>query len=173
MGQQVVGSVPVCLAQAQIAIAGQATLAVVVAFAQVGHWKVGQQVVGSIPPCTGVAPLGQAIAMAGQATGLLGSHFDGAGAHWPVQVWPLQFPFASQVQLGSLAGQAQALPVDEPPVLPGAPPVLGGVLPAPVPPVVVPAEPQPQPLQVMLQAWPLGQSESALQPLWTFGTQLP
>src|SRR5437773_6370683 len=60
-----------------------------------------------MPSLIGVAPFGQAIAMAGHATGLFGSQTDFAGTHCPVQVCPEQFPFASHLQVGSVAGQAQ------------------------------------------------------------------
>ena len=70
------------------------------------------------------------------------------------------------MQLGSLVGQAQPVP-----------PVVGsgGGAPVPlVPPLVVePVEPQPQPLHDTAHIWPVGQSVSALQPVWMLGTQTP
>src|SRR5580765_8013936 len=111
-----------------------------------------------MPSLIGVAPFGQAIAIAGHATGLLGSQTVLAGTHWPVHVMPEQFPFASHEQLGSVAGQAQII---EPPVpVDGS----GGVVPV----VVVPPELQPQPPQLTWHIWPVGQSVSALQPVWMF-----
>src|SRR5437868_13712636 len=98
-----------------------------------------------MPSLIGVAPFGQAIAIAGHATGLFGSQTGFAGTHCPAQVWPEQFPFASHLQLGSVAGQAQTIvPVDGSGgvVPPDAPPV------EPPPVVVVPPELQPQPPQL-------------------------
>jgi len=126
-----------------------------------------------MPSLIGVAPFGQAIAIAGHATGLVGSQIGLAGTHCPAQVWPEQFPFASHLQLGSVVGQAQivvelvpvdgsggGVPVDEPPVEP--PPV-----------VVMPPVEHPQPPQLTWHICPVGQSASALQPVWMFGTQTP
>src|SRR6185436_8192049 len=122
----------------------------------------------------------------------------GLAMHCPVQVWPLQTPvIGSHLQLGSLAGQAQAAsgggvpspasghlqlgsPAGQvqaamglPGVLPVLPPLVPGSL-LPVPPgVVTGVELQPQPSHEMLQAWPAGQSESTLQPLLMLGTQMP
>src|SRR3982751_3927082 len=101
--------------------------------------------------------------------------------HCPVQVWPLQTPVvASHLQLGSLAGQAQASGggAPPPPVDPhlqwgsparqvqaamGVPPL--PVVPPPVvlpPPVVTGPELQPPPPHEMLQIWPAGHSVSGL-----------
>jgi hypothetical protein len=140
-----------------------------------------------MPSLIGVAPFGQAIAIAGQATGLLGSQVGLAGRHWPVHVWPVQTPDASHVQLGSVAGQAQIGGGGGTLVPPSAvvgsggvvdgPPVDGAPVPVPVPvvppPVVMPPALQPQPPQLTEHIWPVGQSASALQPLWMFGTQMP
>ena len=144
-----------------------------------------------MPSLIGVAPSGQAIAIAGQATGLLGSHVGGfTGTHCPVQVWPEQFPFASHLQVGSVAGQAQvgggggtlvppsAVAVGSGGVVfvppDGAPPVDGVPPPVEPPPVVVvPPALQPQPPHVTWHICPVGQSVSALQPVWMFGTQTP
>jgi hypothetical protein len=111
---------------------------------QVGQWYAGQQVIGSTPSLIGVAPSGQAIAIAGQRT-RAGSQVVVRGTHLPAHVWPEQFPFASHLHDGSVAGHAQTgvggtlVPVD------GS----GGAVP---PPVVVPPAMQPQPEQLTSQA---------------------
>ena len=69
-GQQLAGSVPTTLAQAQ-RIAGQMLAAPVLNAAlrsQTGQVYVSQQVFGSTPVFIGVRPFGQAIAIVGQVT---------------------------------------------------------------------------------------------------------
>ena len=114
---------------------------------------------GSIPDAIGVVPSGQATASVGQTFGLFGSQVGFAGTHCPSHVEPLQFPCASHAQLGSPAGHAH---------------VDGGTL-VPVAGSVVPVAPtlQPQPEHDTWHIWPVGQSVSALQPLWMFGVQTP
>jgi len=170
VGQQVVGSVPVCFEPHLHVGTAQAVFDAPVVDAgaeltHVGQWKAGQQLVGSVPSLIGVAPFGQAMAIAGQATGFVGSQVGFAGTHWPVHVWPEQFPFASHLQVGSVAGHAQVGggggtlvppskagvgPPDGPPPVDGAPPVV--VVPPsaepPPPVVVVPPVTHPQPLQL-------------------------
>ena len=130
-----------------------------------------------MPSLIGVDPSGQAIAIAGHATGLLGSQIGFAGTHWPVHVCPLQLPFASHMQLGSVAGQAHGGTGGT--LVPPMPVVGSGggvpVLVLPVPPLVVgvPPPPQPQPLHDTWHIWPVGQSVSTLQPAWMLGTQTP
>ena len=172
-GQQVAGSVLTILAHGQ-RTAGHALPPlvpfVVAAGTQVGHLYVSQQVIGSTPAGIGVAPSGQIGANVGHATGLLGSQVGFAGTHCPAHVLPVQFPFASHMHDGSLAGHAQIDGVGGTLI-----PVDGSVIVPPVdvpPPVVAPAL-QPQPEHVTWHAWPVGQSVSALQPVWMFGTQTP
>ena len=170
-GQQLAGSVPTTLAQAQ-RIAGQMLAAPVLAAAvrsQTGQVYVSQQVFGSTPVFIGVTPFGQAIAIVGQATGLFGSQVGGGGGgstHWPTHVRPLQAPLASQVQLLSVASQAQAAPGGA--VMPVAGSVFVGV------PVPVPPGTHPHSLQTTLHVWPVGQSVFTWHPVCgTFGTQMP
>ena len=131
------------------------------AAAQTGQVYVWQHVIGSTPFGIGVTPFGQTGANVGHATGFFGSQVGGFGAHVPSQIWPLQFPVASHMHDGSAAVQPQVasggtvIPVDGSVVV-GVPPAL-----------------QPQPVQAMLHCWPVGQSVSALQPRWMFGTQMP
>lgn len=154
---------PTCLAHGQ-RIAGQAVPVPPVVDAgvertHVGHVYVWQHVFGSIPEAMGVAPSGHAGASVGHAFGAFGSQVGFAGTHCPAHVEPLQFPCASQAQVGSPAGHAQ---VDV-----GTPePVAGSVV--PVAPTL-----QPQPVQDTWHIWPVGQSVSALQPVWMFGVQTP
>src|SRR6185436_12385713 len=74
------------------------------------------------------------------------------------------------MQLGSLAGHAHVdvggtlVPVPVPMPVEGS---LG------VPPVVVPPVLHPQPEQTTSHCCPVGQSESARQPFWMLGTQMP
>ena len=163
VGQQLAGSVPTCLAHAHL-IAGQAVPVPPVVPAgvertQVGQVYVWQHVFGSVPDGIGVAPSGQMGANVGQTFGFFGSHVGFAGTHCPSHVWPLQLPSASHTQDGSPAGHAH---------------VDGGTL-VPVAGSVVPVAPvlQPQPAQVTEHSCPVGQSASALQPFWMFGTQTP
>jgi hypothetical protein len=143
---------------------------VVAAGTHVGHLYVGQHDIGSTPTEIGVAPSGQTGAKVGHATGLFGSQVVFAGTHCPEHVWPLQLPFASHTQEGSLVGHAHAgvggtlIPVDGSGTRMLVPPV-------DVPPPIV--GPQPQPEQVTSHACPVGQSVSVLQPVWMFGTQAP
>ena len=167
-GQQLAGSVPTCLAQGQ-RIAGQAVPVPPVVDAgvertQVGQVNVWQQVFGSMPEGIGMAPSGQTGANVGQAFGLFGSQVGLARTHCPSHVWPLQFPSESQTHVGSPAGHAQ---VDGGTLFP----VAGSVV--PVPPLPVAPTLQPHPPHVTAHACPVGQSVSALQPFWMFGTQTP
>jgi hypothetical protein len=168
IGQQLAGSVPTCFAQTQ-RIAGQAVpvppaVDAGVDLTHVGHVYVWQQVFGSVPEGIGMAPSGQTGANVGQTIGLPGSQVGFAGTHCPSHCWPLQFPSASQKQVGSPAGHAH---VDGGTLAP----VVGSVVPPP--PVPVAPVLQPQPEQVTEHACPVGQSVSALQPFWMFGTQTP
>jgi len=172
-GQQLAGSVPICLAHAQ-RTAGQAVPVPPVVDAgvdrtQVGQVYVWQHVFGSVPEGIGVAPSGQTGANVGQTFGLFGSHVGLDGTHCPAHVWPLQFPSASQTHVGSPAGHAQ---VDGGTLVPVAGSVDVPVVP-PVDPVPVAPTLQPQPEHVTWHACPVGQSVSVLQPLWMFGTQTP
>ena len=173
-GQQLAGSVPTCLAQGQ-RIAGHAVPVPPVVDAGVERTHVGQvyvwqQLFGSTPEGIGVAPSGQIGANVGHAFGLLGSHVGFASTHCPSHVCPLQFPFASHTHDGSPAGHAH---VDGGTLVPvagsvGVPPVPPVVPPPPIAPVL-----QPQPAQVTEHSCPVGQSVSAVQPFWMFGTQTP
>ena len=131
-----------------------------------GQRYLGQQVVGSTPSSSGLASSGQTSAIAGQATGRVGSQVGGGGGgtHWPTHVRPLQAPLASQLQLLSVASQAQAAPGD------GGAPVAGSVgVPVPVPPGM-----HAHSRHACLHSWPVGQSVLAWQPVCgTSGTQMP
>ena len=168
-GQQLAGSVPTGLAQAQ-RIAGQMLGAPVFDAAvrsQTGQVYVTQQVFGSTPFFIGVTPFGQIGANVGHSTGRVGSQVGGGvgGTHWPTHVRPLQAPLASQVQLLSVASQAQAAPGG------AVAPVAGSVVGVPVP---VPPGTQPHSRHACLHSWPVGQSELAWQPVCgTSGTQMP
>jgi hypothetical protein len=157
------------LAQAQ-RIAGQAVPVVEagVEALHVGQVYVWQQVFGSTPAGIGVAPSGQTGANVGHATGLFGSHVGFAGTHCPSHVWPLQLPFASHTHDGSPAGHAHVDGGTGGTLVPVA-----GSVDVPVPPPVVAPVLQPQPAHVTEHACPVGQSVSALQPFWIFGTQTP
>jgi hypothetical protein len=157
-----VGAAQLTLDDVPFVVAGERT--------HIGQWYVGQQVIGSVPSRIGVDPSGQATTIAGQRTAL-GSQVGFAGTHCPVHVWPEQLPFASHLQVGSVAGQAQVGGVGGTLVPPstagvgagwfvpfepvdGAPPVVvvpPSAEPPPVEPppvVVVPPATQPQPLQL-------------------------
>jgi len=170
-GQQLAGSVPTCFAHGH-RIAGQT----VPVLTHVGHLYVWQHVSGSIPDAIGVVPSGQATASVGQTFGLLGSQVGFAGTHCPSHDCPLQFPSESQTHVGSPAGHAH---VDGGTLFPVVgsvvPPVVGSVVPLlpPLPEPVVAPTLQPQPEHVTEHSCPVGQSLSALQPFWMFGTQTP
>jgi hypothetical protein len=71
---------------------------------------------------------GQTTAIAGQATGLVGSQVGvGLGTHWPAHFRPLHAPLASHTHEVSVASQAHAAG--------GVVPVAGSVAPGVPPPV--------------------------------------
>jgi hypothetical protein len=173
VGQQLIGSVPVCLAHAHAGAAhdvvGGGGMLASHDRAHTGQVYVGQQVFGSMPVEIGICPFGHTWAIAGHVTAAR-SHVGFWGTHWPAHVRPLHEPLASQTQLVSLRSHAH---------MPGgnggtSMPVAGSVVvvvgvPAPTPPGV-----HDHSRHATSHSWPIGQSEFAWQPVCgTLGTQMP
>jgi len=172
VGQQLFGSVPVCLAHAHAGAAHDR--GAVLAGSErmhTGQVYVSQQLFGSTPVGIGICPFGQTGANVGQVAGFIGSHVGFCGTHWPAHVRPLHAPLASHMQLGSLRSQPQAGGVGGTSL-----PVAGSVVVVIV--VVVPLPVLPgvhdHSRHWTSHIWPIGQSVLAWQPVCgTLGTQMP
>jgi hypothetical protein len=82
-GQQVAGSVAICLAHGQRIAGHVVAVPAGVDALHVGHVTVWQHVIGSKPDGIGVAPSGQTGTNVGHRCGLFGSHVGFAGTHCP------------------------------------------------------------------------------------------
>jgi hypothetical protein len=170
IGQQVIGSVPICLEHAHSGDAHvRGAVPAGVVCAHTGHVYVGQQVFGSMPVGTGICPFGHTWAIAGHVTRVR-SHVGFCGTHWPTHVRPLHAPLASQTQLASLRSHAH---------VPGGSggtcmPVAGSVIVVVGVPVPVLPGAHDHSRHATSHIWPIGQSVLVWQPVCgTLGTQMP